>query len=657
MRFKLFLLLLIGTATLAFSQKDQRTLLTIKGQPVSVDEFLYIYTKNNGSKADFSRSSLEENLNLYKNFKLKVQYAKDMKLDTVPATKTELAGYRKQLADSYLMDKEVTDKLIREAFERSKKDLHLSHILKNLPQNPSPTDTLKIFTEISELKAQLLNGTDFKKLAKEKSDDKTSKDNGGDLGFFTSLFPNGFYNIENAVYNLKAGEISKPIRTSLGYHLFKVDEVRAARGEIEVSHILIRNSKDVQKKSTDNKMKIDSIYQLLVKGENFEDMAEQFSQDQGSALKGGYIGFFGINRYEKTFEDAAFTLKKDGDFSNPIETSAGWHIIKRISARPIGDFENAKKRIEPKIKKDTRFEEAREALLVKIKKQCGLKEDDKAMSAFVQSLSDTYFINDWVPTAQNTDKVLYQMDNGSKLTIGEFESYLKSNTRKRMSMKQTHTVETAVKAMYNEHLNTALFKYEEGKLESKYPDFKSLMREYEEGTLLFAASEKMVWKKASEDTTGLRNYFEKKLKGKYKWDKRVKTIIVTLRQGGEEEANKVAAYLQKHTGPEVESQFNTDKKIVQIEEKMLELGKNPVVDKMLWSKGETSTVLKDEKTKAFYMIKIIDVLPPGDKTLEESRGYAVAEYGDFLEKEWVAQLQKNIPLKVDSKVFESLIKK
>ncbi|MBL7830589.1 MAG: peptidylprolyl isomerase [Saprospiraceae bacterium] len=657
MKSRILLAFFTCVSLMLFGQKDQRVLLTIKGQPVTVDEFLYIYTKNNGAKADFSRASLEENLNLYKNFKLKVQYARDLKLDTIPSTKTELAGYRKQLADSYLMDKEVTDKLIKEAYERSKKDLHLSHILKSVSETAAPADTLKAYNEIMEIRTKLLAGADFKKLAIEKSDDKTAKDNGGDLGFFTALFPNGFYNIENVAYNLKAGELSKPLRTSLGYHIFRLDEIRDARGEIEVSHILIRKPKEVQKKSIDSKMKIDSIYQLLVKGENFEDMAEQFSEDKGSSIKGGYIGFFGINRYERPFEDAAFSLKKDGDFCSPIETTAGWHIIKRISARPIGDFETARKRIEPKVKKDTRFDEAREALLVKIRKQCGLKEDDKAMNAFIQSLNDTYFANDWTAPGQNTDKILYQLDNGTKFAIGDFETYLKNNTRKRMSMKQTHTIETAVKAMFEDVLNTALFKYEEGKLEAKYPDFKSLMREYEEGTLLFAASEKMVWKKASEDTTGLRNYFDKKLKGRFKWDKRATVNVVTLRQGGEEEAKKVLEYFKNHTAAEVENKFNTDKKVIMVEEKSFEQGKNPIVDKMLWSRGEISDIQKDEKTKAYYIIKIMDILPPADKTLEESRGYAVAEYGDFLEKEWVAQLQKNIPLKVDTKVFDSLVKK
>ncbi|MBK8737217.1 MAG: peptidylprolyl isomerase [Saprospiraceae bacterium] len=258
-------------------------------------------------------------------------------------------------------------KLIHEAYERSKKDLKLSHILISVPSS-TPNDTTLAYKRITELKDKLNKGADFSTLAKEYSDDKTTKENGGELGYFTSLFPNGFYNVETAVYKLKAGQVTDPIRSSLGYHLFKVDDIRDARGEIEVSHILIRTKKDDKNSETIAKAKIDSIYQLLTRGENFEDMAEQYSQDKGSSLKGGYIGFFGINRYEKPFEDAAFGLKKDGAYSMPIETSAGWHIIKRISARPIGDYENARKRIEPKVKTDSRFDEAREVLLEKLKR-------------------------------------------------------------------------------------------------------------------------------------------------------------------------------------------------------------------------------------------------------------------------------------------------
>lgn len=638
-------------------KKEDKVLFTVADKPVTVGEFLYIYTKNNGTKADFSKASLEENMNLYKNFKLKVQYARDMKMDTVPSTKTELAGYRKQLADSYLMDKEVSDRLVKEAYERSKKDLHLSHILKSVSDKAAPADTLKAYQAIMEVREKALKGMSFSQLARENSDDKSAKENGGDLGFFTSLFPNGYYNIENAVYSLKPGGITMPIRSSLGYHIFRVDEVRDARGEIEVSHILIRKPKEIQNKVKDPKVRIDSIYTALQKGDNFEDLAEKNSEDKASASKGGYIGFFGINRYEKSFEDAAFALTKDGEYTKPIETTAGWHIIKRVSARPIVDFENSKKRLEPRVKKDSRFEEARLALLVKIKKESKTVENKEVLNAFTSTLNDTYFANDWTPPGQNTDKVLFSMDNGTKYTIGDFEANLKANTRKRMSMKQTNDIPSAVQRMYDEVLNTALMKYEEGKLEQKYPEFKSLMREYEEGTLLFAASEKMVWKKASDDSTGLKKYFDTKLKGKYKWDKRVEATVLTQKQANEEEMRKIVEFFRTHNANETELKFNTDKKLITTETKVFETGKNPVVDKMVWNPGEVSGIQKDEKNRALYVIRIDKVLPAGDKTLEESRGYAVADYGDYLEKEWVTSLQKTYPVKIDKKVFDSLVKK
>ncbi len=659
MKFKfVFLICLFTISFSALAQKgDDRVLFSVAGKPVTVGEFMYIYTKNNGNKADFSKASLDENLNLYKNFKLKVQYARDQKLDTVPATKIELAGYRKQLADSYLMDREVSERLVKEAYERTKKDMHLSHILKTLAENASPADTAKAYKAIMEIRDKALKGGNFAQLARENSDDKSVKENGGDLGYFTALFPSGYYNIENAIYSMKPGDITMPIRSSVGYHIFRLDEVRPARGEIEVAHILLRKVKDIQNKVGDPKVRIDSIYQALTKGDNFEDLAEKYSEDKTSSTKGGYIGFFGINRYERPFEDAAFALTKDGEYTKPIETAAGWHIIKRISVRPIVDFENSRKRLEPKVKKDARFEEARQALLVKIKKESNTVENKAVIQAFISTLNDTYFANDWTPPGQNTDKVLFSMDNGTKYTLGEFESYLKSNTRKRMSMKQTNDITSAIFKMYEDLLNSYLMKYEESKLEVKYPEFKSLMREYEEGTLLFAASEKMVWKKASDDSTGLKKYFDSTLKGKYKWDKRVEVTVLTQKQANEAEMKKLVEFFKSHSTVETENKFNTEKKLIYIENKTYETGKNPIVDKMDWKVGEISEIQKDDKTKALYVIRIDKSLPAGDKSLEESRGYAVADYGDYLEKDWVANLQKTYEVKIDKKVFDSLVKK
>ena len=352
-QFVLFVLVALILPLDSNAQNEDPVLFSVKNNPVHVSEFLYIYSKTNRDKADFSKASLEEYLDLYTKFKLKVQRAKDTKLDTIPSLQQELAGYRQQLADSYLLDKEVTEKLIKEAYDRSLKDVKISHIMVSLKKNPTPQDTMLAYKRIMQIKGKLDGGSDFVKVAKSLSDDKSAKTNNGSLGYFTSPFPNGFYDFESTAYALPKGKHSHPVRTPIGYHIIRVEEVRPARGEMEAAHILIK--KDAQNPKGD----IDSIYQLLEKGHVFEEAAKIYSADKRTANKGGYVGFFGISKYEKTFEDAAFALTADSTYTKPIQTLAGWHIIKRISRKPILDYDKAKARLKAKIQKDARFELAK----------------------------------------------------------------------------------------------------------------------------------------------------------------------------------------------------------------------------------------------------------------------------------------------------------
>ncbi|MCB0616648.1 MAG: peptidylprolyl isomerase, partial [Phaeodactylibacter sp.] len=224
---------------MAWAQKDDPILFTVEDTPVHESEFVYIYSKTNGKNATFSKESLDEYLDLYIKFKLKVQKAREMKLDTVPQLMNELAGYRRQLADSYLIDKEVTEKLLREAYEHSKQDVDISHILISMPSNPSPEDTLAAYEKALAIK-QRLKKEDFATVAKEVSGDKSAQNNGGHIGFVTALFPNGFYELEKAAYSIPLNKLSDPIRTAAGYHLLIVNGRRPARGEMEGDYILLR---------------------------------------------------------------------------------------------------------------------------------------------------------------------------------------------------------------------------------------------------------------------------------------------------------------------------------------------------------------------------------------------------------------------------------
>ncbi len=648
-QFVLFLFVALFLPLGINAQNEDPVLFTVKNNPVHASEFLYIYSKTNRDKADFSKASLEEYLDLYTKFKLKVQRAKDMRLDTIPALQKELGGYRKQLADSYLLDKEVTEKLIKEAYDRSLKDVSVSHIMVALKKNPTPQDTAISYKRIMQIKSKLDGGSDFVKVAKSLSDDKSATSNNGSLGYFTSPFPNGFYDFETAAYNLKKGQYSNPVRTPIGYHIVRVDNVRPARGEMEAAHILIRH------KSQNPKPTIDSIYQLLENGQKFEELAKIYSADKKTAAKGGYVGFFGISKYEKAFEDAAFALTKDDTYSKPIKSLAGYHIIKRISSKPIPAYDQAKARLKAKIQKDSRFNLAKDAMVNQIKTENGFKAMNGTISKFGSKLDKEFLTYRWKAPTENMNEVIFALGK-DRHTLGDFTKYLEKESRKRMQLARTGTVVDALTTLYNDYVTETALKYEERNLEAKYPDFKALMREYEEGILLFEITKKEVWDKASQDTTGLRSFYNKN-KNKYKWGKRAVVSTYTLNDAAHI-SDKIGSFVEKNAPEAVLAKYNKNgKEPVLHQATTTERGRNKQIDALDWKAGTLSKMEMDRKNKQITFMKVEQILEPTAKKLSEARGYVVADYQDFLEKQWLTELKKAYKIQTNKKVFKSLIKR
>lgn len=639
-------LLFLGIAMTLWGQKNDPVLFSVAGEKVHASEFMYIYTKTNRDKANFSKESLDEYLDLYTKFKLKVQRAKDMKLDTIASLKQELEGYRQQLADSYLLDKEVTDKLIKESYERSKKDVSVSHIMVGLRKNSTSRDTMLAYKRIMAVKKELDDGGDFVEVAKRLSDDKSAEKNNGNIGFFTSPFPNGFYNFETAAYNLQPGAVSQPVRTPLGYHIIKVDEVRAARGEVEVAHILLR------KKTANAERTLDSIYQVLQGGGDFEAIAKQVSQDKKTASKGGYVGVFGISTYEKAFEDAAFGISTDNGITKPFASQAGWHIIKRISRKPIPEFDRAKARLKTKIQKDGRFELAKMAMVKRIQEENNFTETTQSLRNFGASLGKDFTTHTWKAPKNKSTETLFALGN-QQYTLGDFTDYLGKASRQRTQLSNTPSV-VALNTLYESYKTETSLKFEERNLERKYPDFKALMREYREGILLFEITKREVWDKASQDTAGLANYYANN-KGKYKWKERAKISQYSVMDVSA--TDKIRKAVRKESAQQVVSKFNKDKEVVMVKELVIERGRNDKLDAMEWEVGKISNVEADKATKSFNFIKIEGILPAGDKQLADARGYVVADYQDFLEKQWIEDLKKAYNVKVNKKTFKNLTKR
>ena len=648
-----FLIVFLVPLHILFSQPEDPVLFTVDGVPVQVSEFNYIYNKTNGEKADFSRRSVEEYLDLYIKFKLKVQRAKEMKLDTIPTLQNELEGYRQQLANSYLIDKEVTDKLVVEAYERMKRDVNVKHILFAVAPDATPADTLAAFQRANEALQRLKNGASFENLASEISDDKNSSQNEGSIGYVTAMLPSGFYELESIIYSLPEGEFGGPVRTKLGYHLVKVIDIRAARGELEASHILIRKKED--RPDEESKALADSIYQVLKKGGVFESLASSLSEDAASARKGGYIGTFGINRFEKSFEDAAFSLEKDADYTTPIETSIGWHIIRRVSKRDLQPLDKERRRLQALIQRDSRQKIAEAAMVSRIKRENNFEQNEKTIQSFMDSLDKQFLSYKWEVPSSAGDQVLFTL--GEKdYDLGSFAQFCKRSTRVRLRS-STANPQVVAGMLLDEYTAEKCLDFEEDMLEEKHPEFKALLREYEEGILLFEATRLLVWDKASKDTTGLKEFFPM-VANKYQWKERADVLEFSLAYSNKDEVNKIRKALAKKTLDKVLAKFNKNEtEVLTVSEDRFERGKNERLDALnSWSIGDMTETWIDKTDGNVHFFRIKEVIPPTGKTLSEAKGYVIADYQDYLEKEWVKELRQDYEVDINKKVLDSIIK-
>lgn len=647
MRFSLIFTLVAFLWTgLLHSQTADPVLFTIDGQPIPASEFSYIYAKNNRDDADFSEPSLREYLDLYTKFKLKVREAYAMGLDTLPQLQTELNGYRKQLAESYLTDKEITDRLVEEAYKRMQEDVQVAHIL--FKTNPNvAADTAAAYAKVMAAYKRLQVGEAWDLVTKQTSEDAATKDVGGDLGYIVALLPNGFYAFETAAYVTPVGQYAAPIRTTLGYHIVKVTNKRPARGELDVAHILARVKTDGSDEKT-QKMKIDSLYNQLAAGAKFEDLAKKRSEDKNTAERGGAIGPLTINQFEKSFEDAAFGLANDGDYSKPVRTRLGWHIVKRTRKRPALTFEQAKRKIETQISRDERISAARQAMVVRIMNEAGYTKDEKVYNEFVAQAGTELQTYKWqVPAVAPATIMTLGTD---KYTNIDFGNFVRNNARTRMGLPKGTPNKEILDKVFGEFVNEKALYYEEKNLAAKYPEFKSLMREYEEGILLFEATKINVWDKASKDSVGLEA-FHAAHRNDYMWEERIEVATVTLDSASLDQLPTIKKWAAKKPVNVVADKAAKKGIKLQVTRKIYQK-EDTLPEGLTWTAGA-----KADLPDSTGYVAVDKIIPPTPKTMDEARGYIIADFQDQLEKDWVASLQAKYPVVVNEPVLMSLVRK
>lgn len=649
-----FLVLLLTNSLFA------QTLFTYGGNPVGKEEFLRVYKKNSINKEpDYSKTALREYLDLYALFKMKVKEAEEQRIDTIQSIQYELTNYRKQLASTYLTDEEVKGQQVKEAYERMKEVVRVAHIMiLSSPMAPAE-DTVAPYKTIDSLYNVITSGkADFAEMAKQFSDDKASGMNGGDMGYITVL--QTVYPFENVAYSTPVGKVSKPFSTQYGYHILKVLDRQPSKGEVEVAQILIAAPKAKGEKAIEEaEAKAKDVMAQLKKGADFEKMVEEYSDDKFSKENGGKLAKFGIGAYIPEFENAAFALKKPGDLSDIIKTEYGFHILKLVKKYPVPPYDSIKDNLAKRVERDDRSQIAKEMFYNRIKE----KNDFKEYKDKVEELKETFA--NMIPTSgekanqfkaedfKGPDYTVFKL-KGVSYKASDVIEYAEKVTRGRVMGPKKVIFDN----VYENYVKTVVTDIEEENLINEKPEFMHLMKEYRDGIMLFELMDQNVWGKASKDTTGLKEYYEEH-KGNYKWKSGFRGAVYTFKNKALMEKGEKLMVKKGMTDEKLMETMNTKETpdAVSIQKGYYEFDKYKDMPKSTIESGEAPPYKKNEDG-TYSVTYPREVHSNGtNKTLDEARGYAIAEYQDYLEQSWNEQLRKKYPLKVNEDVFNSMVKK
>ena len=612
--------------------KSSLTLFSVNKKPVSVDEFVYLYRKNHQNKEeDFTTVKIQEYLDLYVNFKLKVEEARRRGMDTTTAFVREFNQYRDELKKPYLPGNGLTDSLVRLTYDRMKEEVRASHIMIELKPDASPQDTAKAFNRIMEIRSRVIGGEDFSRVASELSEDPSAKSNNGDLGYFTAL--QMVYPFENAAYTTKVGDVSKPVRTRFGYHILKVMDRRPSRGEVEIAHLLLRTG---DRPTEEVKDKIFSIYDQLQAGVSWDDLCKEHSEDPSTKDSGGKLRPFGAGMMSSLpeFERVAFELEKPGQISDPFETQYGWHIMRLIRKIPLASFEELAPSLKTKISRDERTQVSKDALQVKLLHDLGFRENAEVKAKVFALADSTLQQGKW---NRLTDKATLDAElmafGGKKIAAREFVAYVSKNQRPTNLAPARY-----MQQLYADFVDQRMFDVLEADIVAKNPEYKFLMNEYYEGILLFEIMEKEVWNKASEDSLGQVKFFKDNAQ-KYRAGERIHaTIYSSTSTTGLDDLRKLIAAGDE---PKVAELVTNNK--IRSETGYFKKEDKPILNAIPWSEGVHPT----QHNNMNFLVRIRDVLPEGLMSFAEARPQVISDYQNHLEANWVSQLKKKFSVKVD----------
>jgi len=645
----LTIIIIIFTYGFCFAQKpDEKTIMTVAGRKVEAGEFIRMYNK---SIDPSYKSDLDTYIEQFTAFKLKVADAIEHGYDTTEAFRDELNGYRNQLAQSYLTDPDIKENLLRKAYQRSLSEVNASHILVGCAPDALPEDTLKAFKKANDIRERIIKGEVFEQVAKATSDDRSVLTNSGNLGYFTvfqMITP-----FEEAAYTLKPGTVSLPVRTPYGYHIIKVSDRRPSLGKIRIAHIMKAAPPGSDEQTVLKAEKeINNIYSRLRNGESFRKLAADFSDHKESAANGGEMNWFGTGEIISDFSEAAFAIKDTGEYTKPVRSVYGFHIIKLLDRKAPGSFEESKQFLENKLNQSNLISLGKKSFIDKLKKEYNFRINPAVHSWFINN-TDTLIIRGISKYDRNKIPAgnIYSYAN-KHLSAREFADYLEKRGHRVVTENPGYYIDASIESI----LADDIMKHENSVLEQKYPDFRYLMNEFHDGILLFDISSKNVWDKVQEDSAGLHDYYSRN-KNNYLSKKSIEAKIYTLKEPGG--AKRLASAYRKYsrkpgTDKRLMDKFNLKgDTLLTISEGKWFTGDDPDIDNIKWTPGVHSFTNNNYPS----LISIKKVNEPEPLPFNEVQTEIISGYQDWLTEEWIKQLKRKYTVEIDRKVLDEVKKR
>ncbi len=654
------LCLMMAPSLLSAQSYAKKTLITIGDKEISAKEFMDTYEKNNVKTDVIDKKNVDEYLGLYIDFKLKVTEAEALGKDTVPSFVKELKNYRDQLAKPYFSNDDITEELVKEAYERIQYDINAAHILIKCDAKAMPADTLAAYNKAMSVRERILKGEDFGAVAVEMSDDPSARDmeeipgvrrayigNRGELGYFSAF--DMVYPFETGVYTTEVGGVSMPVRSDFGYHVIKVNSKTPALGLIRAAHIFLASDpNDPNTADSILSAKANNIYNELMKDQSqWSEFVRRYSEDKGTVANNGVLSPFRVNQIVPEFITAVKSLEIGG-ISEPVKTNFGYHIIRLVAVSTPSDFETEKAKLEERVGRDMRAKISEDIAMKRIMKDNGFKENTKVKDEYIATIDSTLAMGMYQPEVMPESNIIFTLGD-EECKLQEFVDYVVGHQRRQGFLSST----AYAYELYDSFLKEKVFAYEDANLENKYPEFKTLVQEYHDGILLFSLMEEQVWNKAVEDTTGLNEYYERN-KNNYMWNDRVKAIVLTSTDKGNVE--ELTAFLSGDvTTDSVNAYLKNNKVKASARFSFYQKGDNINIDAMEWKEGALNT-FESTVDNTTQLIKIVEVRPSEPKTFKEAKGLVTSGYQAELETLWLQQLKEKYPVNVNQKLLKKVKK-